>query len=180
MNFFYTSILLLLIISSSSQAQNNNMSLVDNNNSSYHFALSGGYSPYSSEINLYAEKSLKSYYSMLLETTIDFNNEDYDINFVSLKTYLLNYYDEGAYLFEGFYYYGALDIDRKFDFYNTLTISPSVSIGYGWHYFNHSLVFAVGPYVEYQHSFWRDKQTGDIESWGLNAYGFTGTLAYIF
>ena len=63
---------------------------------------------------------------------------------------------------------------------DTLTISPSVSIGYGWHYFNHSLVFAVGPYVEYQHSFWRDKQTGDIESWGLNAYGFTGTLAYIF
>ena len=181
MKILYKIIFLLLIIISSSQAKDdNNVSSEDNNNSAWHFALSGGYSTYSSTIALYAENKFKPNYSILLATYINFKNEDYDAISISLKTYLINYHNDDSYLFEGLYYYAALNVEKDFDIYDSLTISPSASFGYGWHYFNHSLVFSIGLGAAYNYGFWHDPQTGNNESMEWNSYSLNGGLAYIF
>ena len=169
---------LLLQTINNAFAKEDNVTLSDSN-AIWHFAIGAEYSSGLAGVGLAVERSFENTFSLLVAASMDFKDQDYGVNSIQGKVFLMNYLNDDAYLLEGFHYYGAIGIGKELYPVDILNLNAEMGLGYGWHFFNHNMMLSVDWSIKYTYSFWNDPLLGD-SSGGIFYYPLTGRIGFIF
>ncbi|KIM10143.1 MAG: hypothetical protein KU37_11695 [Sulfuricurvum sp. PC08-66] len=130
-------------------------------------AISAGYSSYHTGLFGLAEYKFQKNIGAIANMSMYITNSDISFERLDYGLDCVYYFKEDNFLYEGVYISYLVDIQQYFLPTKNTIMLTGVSSGYGWHFFDHSLLLSFGIGLVYK--------TGNI--WDVP---YRGNLSYIF